>query len=117
MYVLGVPVLVGLGRVAPAGVTEHFVNAVKVVHPDRDVDVGMRSRQPASVKVDRPAAEYPVVDPLPLEQLMESSESCELSLIVVVCAHRRTQYGDPTPTFPAYRSRSRNALVRSSHLI
>lgn len=57
-----------LGRVVPAGLTEQFVNAAEVAQKDRDVDVGMRSRQPARVEVYRPATEHQIVDPLLLEQ-------------------------------------------------
>ena len=103
-YVLGVTVLVGLGRVMPASLSEQFVNAVEVVDPDRDVDICVRSRHPTRVEVDRPTAEHPIIDPLPPEQLVQSSEYHELGFVVAVGAHHGAQYDDPSS--PSWRPRT-----------
>src|SRR6187455_2412096 len=55
-------VLVGLRRVMPAVLLEQVRELRKVLEPDRDVDVRVRSRGRAGVEVDCPAAEQPVCD-------------------------------------------------------
>ena len=51
----------------------------KVLEPDRDVDVRVRSRGRAGVEVDRPAAEQPVCDARPLEERVDRGERSELA--------------------------------------
>jgi hypothetical protein len=49
-------------------------NLVVVFQPYSDVDVVVRSRYRARMKVDCPAAEQPVVDSVPFEELMNLTQ-------------------------------------------
>ena len=64
-------VLVGLRSVMPAVLLEQGRDPRTVDEPDRDVDVRMWSRDRPGVEVDRPAAEQPVRDALPLEECVD----------------------------------------------
>jgi hypothetical protein len=55
--VTGVAVLAGLGRVSPPIRSQQFCNLVVVFQPYSEVDVVVRSRYRARVKVDCPATE------------------------------------------------------------
>jgi hypothetical protein len=106
MDVVRIAILVGCGRVEPARVTEQFADPVEVLDPDRDIDIGMRSRQASGVEVDRPAAEYPIVDPLPLEQLVQLAEDDKLGFVVLVGVNHADQYGDPAAILCALGGRA-----------
>jgi hypothetical protein len=61
------------------------------------------------VKVYRPATEHPIVDLLLLEQVVQSSESLELPLVVETGARHCVKYADLTlaSPYPGPRSPSR----------
>jgi hypothetical protein len=92
--VAGVAVLALLRRVAPPVRRQQRGDAAVVVQPDGEIVV--RSRHRSRVEVDRPAAEQPVLDPVPLEQLVDPSQRSEL----LPLAHARG-LGGSCPRLPA----------------
>jgi hypothetical protein len=68
--VTGVPVLARFGRVSPPIRRQQSCNLVVVFHPYSEVDVVVRSRYRARVKVDCPATEQPVLDSVPFEDVL-----------------------------------------------
>jgi hypothetical protein len=88
-FVPCVAVLVLLGCVAPAVGRQQRGNPTVVVQLHRDVEVIVRSRDQARVKIDRPTAEQPVVDPLAVEQLMNPGQRSELLRLAHAVSFRR----------------------------
>ena len=66
-----VPILACLRAVRPTLAFEESGKPAAVVVPHRDVEVPVRSRYPADVEVDCPAAKEPVGDAVALKQMVE----------------------------------------------
>ena len=85
--VAGVAILTRLEDAGPSVRLEQSIDDIEVRLPDGKIDVLVVPRHSPGVEVDRPAAEQPVVDPLPAEKRMQPADRLQLCAGSVTCGH------------------------------
>ena len=85
--ILGGAVFSGLRDAGPAFLAEQLVDFGQIGLPDGDVDVGVTAGPAPRMEVDGTAAEQPIGDSLPFEEIMQSADGREL----LVCVQRGRQ--------------------------